>query len=209
MKSVMKWTLTFLIVLAGLPGLAQDAAPEGAMEGQGMPGMSEEQMEMMAAMQAAMTPGEPHEMLAESAGSWKLTFELWMAPGTEPMINEGTAERTMTLGGRVLEEKVSASMMGMPMEGLGRTGYNNVTDTWWSTWTDNMSTGLVTMTGTWDAEKQEMVFEGEVPSPMDGEMRTMRIVSHHEGADKEIAEFFEPGPDGEMHRTMRIVYERQ
>lgn len=206
MKSVMKWTLAFLIVLAGLPGLAQEGA---AAEGDGMPGMSEEQMAMMAAMQSAMTPGEPHEMLAKSVGSWKLTFELWMAPGAEPMVNEGTAERTMTLGGRVLEEKVSASMMGMPMEGLGRTGYNNITDTWWSTWTDNMSTGLIAFDGTWDAEKEEMVFEAEVPSPMDGELRTMRIVSRHEGDDKEIAEFFEPGPDGEMHRTMRIVYERQ
>ena len=32
-------------------------------------------------------------------------------------------------------------MMGMPFEGIGRTGYDNVTGKYWSTWIDNMSTG--------------------------------------------------------------------
>jgi hypothetical protein len=90
------------------------------------------------------------KMTADTAGEWKFTIKSWMDPEAEPMLSEGTAHRTMELGGRVVEEVVESSMMGQPFEGIGRTGYDNLTGEWWSTWTDNMSTGLMTMTGTYD-----------------------------------------------------------
>jgi len=55
-------------------------------------------------------------------------------PGTEPEVSTGTASRRMILGGRYLEETVHAMMMGEHFEGLGLTGYDNVTGSWWGTW---------------------------------------------------------------------------
>lgn len=163
----------------------------------------------MEAWQKAMLLGPQHEMLAKGVGSWTMTNRFWTDPDGEPMVSEGTAELSMELGGRVLTERVSAEMMGMPFEGIGRTGYDNVTGKWWSTWTDNMSTGLMTMTGTYDEATKTHHFEGEMADPMTGEMMPVKMTIHHESDDREVAEMFEPGPDGSMVRTMEIVYERR
>lgn len=207
MKSASTLFLILLLACTTAPALAQ-AEHQRAHEGppEGMPQMSEEQAAMMEAWQQAMAPGAPHEELAKTVGDWKLTVQFWMDPNGEPMTSEGTAKRKMTLGGRVLEEVVTADMMGMTMDGLGRTGYDNTKKEYWSTWTDNMSTGVMVMTGEQDGDK--MIFVGEATDPMTGGDKKMKIVIEPQGDDKEVAEFFEPGPDGQMIRTMKITYER-
>ena len=194
--------LALVTASAGSPLFAQQ---EESM-GEGMGGDME--AAAMMAMQKAMTPGAEHQMLAKGAGTWKMTARFWMDPAGEPMVSEGTVERHMELGGRVLEENVTATMMGMPFEGIGRTGYDNVTGTWWSTWTDSMSTGLMTMTGTWDDATKTTSFEGEAADPMTGGMKPVQMKVHYE-ADREVMEMYEPGPDGSMIRTMEVTYERQ
>ena len=130
-----------------------------------------------------------------------------MEPGAKPMVSVGTAERAMTLGGRVLEEKVSMMVMGMPMEGLARVGFDNVKGSHWSTWTDNMSTGVMMMEGTWDDATGEGTMEGEVIDLVTGKPMQVRMTSKMEG-EKEVSEFFE-NRGGEWVRTMELVYERQ
>ena len=199
-----------LIAIAPAGARAQDQGQEhghGEMQGHehGMGEMSAEQQAMMEAWQKAATPGPEHAKLAESAGRYKLTVKTWHQPGGEPEVSEGTAERTMTLGGRVLEERVTSTMMGMPFEGVGRTGYDNLKKTYWSTWTDNMSTALMIMHGT-IGDDGTATFEGDTIDPMTGDTMRMRIESHMEG-DKEVNEFFHPGPDGTEMKGMEITYE--
>lgn len=188
-----------ILLLAVAPMSAQE--PEGEMGK-----MSSEQAAMMEAWQKASTPGEPHEHLAESAGSWKLTIKMWDPSGGEPQVSEGTAERKMIMGGRHLEEHVEASAMGMPFEGYGLVGYDNVTGEYWGTWVDSMSTGLTLTTGTRDGDT--WVWEGKTPDPMSGGVETMKIVTTREGDDREVSEFYVL-EDGEQVKTMEIVYERQ
>jgi hypothetical protein len=195
-------SLVLVSASAGSPLFAQD---EEAM-GEGMGGDME--AAAMMAMEKAMTPGDEHAMLADGVGTWKMTVKMWMDPAMEPTISEGTAERRMELGGRVLEENVKADMMGMPFEGIGRTGYDNVTGTWWSTWTDSMSTGLMNMTGTWDEATKTHTWTGEAADPMSGTVKPVKMTSHYEDG-REVAEMYQPGPDGSMVRTMEIVYVRQ
>lgn len=182
-----------------------ETAAQGHEHGE-MGGMTAEQAAAMEAYQRAATPGAQHAKLAESAGSYKLSFKMWEAPGAEPQVSEGAAERTMTLGGRVIEERVSSTMMGMPFEGLGRTGYDNVTGRYWSTWTDNMSTGLFVMYGT-IRDDGSSTFEGDMADPVTGGTIRMRIEGRSEG-NKEIAEFYHPGPDGREMKMMEITYEK-
>ena len=181
-----------------------EPAAQGHEHGE-MGEMTAEQVAAMEAYQRAATPGAQHAKLAEGVGSYKLTFKMWEAPGAEPQVSEGTAERTMTLGGRVLEERVSSTMMGMAFEGIGRTGYDNVTGRHWSTWTDNMSTGLFVMYGT-VRDDGTSTFEGDMADPVTGGTIRMRIESRSEG-DKEIAEFYHPGPDGREMKGMEITYQ--
>jgi hypothetical protein len=214
-SNLLRWAAVcaaLLIAVAPAGAGAQDQGHEhghGEMAEQGHEhGMgemtAEQKAEMEAHMKAAST-GSEHAKLAEGVGSYKLTFKMWEAPGTEPQLGEGTAERTMTLGGRVLEEKVTATMMGMPFEGIGRTGYDNLKKAYWSTWTDNMSTGLMVMHGT-VRDDGTATFEGDTIDPMTGNTIRMRIEGRMEG-DKEVNEFYFPGPDGTEMKGMEIIYE--
>lgn len=172
---------------------------------------SPEEAAMMEAWERAMTPGPQHAELAALAGTWAMTTTWWMAPDSPPQVSQGTAVRTMILEGRVLEERVSSpEMFGQPYEGLAHTGYDNVTGAYWGTWTDNMSTGVVLTSGRWDDAAGMFVFEGESSDPLTGGRVPMRIESRRmDGADREVAVFFFPGPDGQMFKAMEIVYERQ
>jgi len=187
--------------------LALCAVPLAAQEGEEAPAADP----MMEAWQASMTPGPEHELMASMAGSWTLTMKMWMDPNAEPQSSTGTAERTMILDGRVLEERVTGEAMGTSFQGLGHTGYDNVTGQWWSTWMDNLGTGLTLMHGSVDEETHTVTWEGETSDPMTGGRSPMKIVIKHESADREVAEFFSPAPggSGEMVRMMELTYERQ
>lgn len=200
----------FAVVLAaawaGWATAQEEAAAPTAQEGEAP--AADPAME---AMMAAMAPGPQHEMLASRAGTWSFTMTFWPEPGAPPQTATGAAERAMAFGGRVLEESITSEVMGMPFEGVGHTGYDNVTGDWWSIWMDNMSTGVIVMQGSVDEESHTATWEGEMSDPMAGGKTPMKIVSRHEGPDKEVAEFYGPNPagGGEMVKTMEIVYERQ
>lgn len=186
--------------------IALCAVPLAAQEGEEAPAADP----MMEAWQASMTPGPEHEKMASMAGTWTFTMKMWMDPNAEPQSSTGTAERTMIFDGKVLEERVTGEAMGTPFQGLGHTGYDNVTGQWWSTWMDNLGTGLTLMHGSVDEETHTATWEGETSDPMTGGRSPMKIVIKHESADKEVAEFFSPAPGGgEMIRTMELTYERQ
>lgn len=193
--------LAVLLALCAVPAAGQEGDP---------PAGDPEMAAMMELWQASMTPGPQHSILASMAGTWTFTMKFWMDPSGEPEESTGTAERTMLFGGLVLAERVTGTAMGMPFEGLGHTGYDNVTGEWWGTWMDNMGTGVMLMSGTVDAETHTSTWQGEMSDPMAGGKTPMKMVVRHEGPDREVAEFFSPGPDGgEMIRTMELVYERQ
>ena len=184
------------VLLTAVPALAQEEAMEG-MEGMEHGEMSADEAAMMETWMKAMTPGPQHEMLQGMAGEWKFSITSWMEGSDEPMVSDGTAHRKMELGGRVLEEVVESSMMGQPFEGIGRTGYDNLTGEWWSTWTDNMTTGLMMMTGTWDEASKTWTWTGEGTNPMTGGAQKMKMTVVREGENKEVGTMWQSGADGE------------
>lgn len=174
-------------------------------EEQGMPQMSAEEKAMMEAWDKAAKVGPQQETLAGMAGDWTFEGTFWMAPDQPPMTTTGTATRTMILGGRVLVEKVTSSFMGQPFEGHGMTGYDNVAGTYWSTWMDNMSTALMTSTGTCD-DMGKCEFHSTMTDPMTGQPSNMRMTSEHH-PDSEVHRSYEVR-DGEEHLSMELEYTR-
>jgi hypothetical protein len=122
----------------------------------------------MKAWQEYMTPGEVHKMLQKSEGTWNGEITMWMAPGQEPTKSKGTAKNEMILGGRYLQGVNKGDFMGMPMEGISLTAYDNAKKKFYSTWIDNFGTGIMTMEGTWDAKKKAIHFKGTMTDPMTG-----------------------------------------
>lgn len=180
------------------------ASPLPAQEGG--EGEAGDMAAMMQAFQASLTPGEPHEELATTTGKFDLTVKTWMDPSQPPSESKATAEREMILGGRVLEERVDGSFMGMPFTGIGQTGYDNVTGRYWSTWMDSMSTAVFTQWGDYD-DDGHLVMIGEGADPMSGGMKEMKtVVAEIDG--KETIRFYEER-GGQEVQTMEIVYTRR
>lgn len=159
---------------------------------------------MMEAWQKAAKPGDPHAWLMDSAGTWNVKQTLWMQPGAEPMVNEGTAERKAILGGRVLRETFSSTFMGQPYQGVAHSGYDNVSGKFWMTWMDNMSTALYTGEGECKDGRTHCTYQMSGTDPMTGGQHTMRIEVAYEG-DREIHTFHE-AQEGEERKTMEMVY---
>jgi hypothetical protein len=186
--------------------LAVCLAAAGWAQADEAPAMSPEEAAAMAAFEKAATPGEAHAWLASLAGTWEFHGEFWMAPGAEAMHSMGTAVREAVLGGRVVREVVTSEMFGQPFEGVGHTGFDNVTGEFWSTWFDNMSTSLMMSTGA--CEGGVCTLEGTNTDPMTGQPAKVRMVSRHE-RDREIHEMWGPGPDGADFKMMELTYTRK
>lgn len=195
--------LIAVVVLILLTTVATAQEGEDAVEA-----MSPEQAEMMQAWEEAMTPGAEHERLAEAVGEWQATVKWWMEPGAEPSVSESTVTRSMSLGGRVLVEDWQGEMMGRPFIGHGRTGYDNVTGKYWSTWTDNMSTGLMVFEGQYDPESEKYTFHGSYADPISGEIIQSRSVGYMEESGREVMKMYEMRGDQEV-KTMEMILERR
>ncbi|MEM1082243.1 MAG: DUF1579 family protein, partial [Pseudomonadota bacterium] len=116
-------------------------------------------------------------------------------------------DQRRALGGRVLEERWSGDMMGMEFMGHGRTGFNNVTGEYWSTWTDNMSTGLMMFTGSFNESSNRFEFSSSYIDPVTKETVYSRSVATPEENGQETMEMYETR-DGEEFMTMRMTLTR-
>lgn len=170
--------------------------------------MSADEQAMMEAWKKSMTPGEQHAKLSKMTGDYELKIKSWMDPSAPPMESTATAHRDMMLGGRVLHESVKGQVMGQEFVGHGATGYDNVTGEYWSTWVDNMSTGVVVSRGNWDEEMGAMVFHGKYSDPMTGEMAKAKMVLKHGDDGSEHFAWYDIR-DGEEVKTMEITYTKK
>ncbi len=172
------------------------------------PPMSKEQMAMMEAMTKAMTPGANHQLLSSFAGNWMFTTRMWTNPSAPPTESNGTATYESIMGGRYVRSTAKAMMMGMPFEGGGIDGFDNVTGQFVSTWIDNFGTGITTFSGKYDPATKTITYSGEMADmtkPMSKVRirQTLRIVDddHHEMSWYETR-------NGKEAKTMEIVFTR-
>ena len=196
-----KLSFAFALLLLCVPAFAQEHHHSEAKKPQMDP-------KMMEAMMAAGTPGAAHKVLDGMVGTWNTKMTFWFAPGADPMGGEGISESKWVMGGRYIEQRFTGTMMGMPFEGLGYTGYDNVKKQYWGTWMDNMSTGMMMSTGSMGADGT-MTFHATYPDPMTGKdvkyEEKIKVVD----ADHTIFEMWAPGPDGKMYKQMEIHYTRK
>jgi hypothetical protein len=132
---------------------------------------------MMEMMMKAAAPGPMHELLKPMAGNWKTTAKSWMQPGAEPQVSEGTCESTWILGNRYLQSTYKGDMGGMPFEGVGIMGYDNMKKEFVSTWMDNMGTGVAMSEGTADASGKVLTMKSMMGDPQTGKMVPYKFVT--------------------------------
>ena len=162
----------------------------------------------MKAMMAYSTPGAIHQMLAKSAGTWNATVSMWMQPGTQPVSSSATCVNEMILGGRYLQSKNSGNFMGQPFEGIGLMGYDNAKKVFVNSWVDNMGTGIMNMTGTWDEATKSIKFSGTMVDPSSGKDMAFREVLHFVDDNNQVLEMYANAGGQEM-KTMEVKYVRK
>jgi hypothetical protein len=165
---------------------------------------------MMKKWMEAATPGEPHKKLNDAVGTWQTTMRSWVnGPDAEPTVSKGTAEVKWVLGGRFLQQDMKGEMMGMPFNGLGFTGYDNINKKYVSVWMDNSSTGLYTTEGTMDKEGKVLTTIGKMDDVTTGEHdKSMMYVQRFHSKDRQTFEFHDLSlPEGKT-RVGEIEYVR-
>lgn len=166
------------------------------------------QKAMMEAWMKASTPGDAHKKLDNMVGTWDVTVKSWMAPGQPPMESTGTAMNQWVLGGRWMEEKFTGSFMGMPFQGIGYTGYDNIKKQYVGTWMDNMSTAVMVSSGK-GGSGNTYEFTSTMDDMMTGKPQMITEKVTFTDADHHTMEMWGPGPDGKVYKSMEITYSRK
>lgn len=167
--------------------------------------MSEEAM--MAQWKAASTPSAAHARLTPMVGTWRAKTTFTMAPGGPSEVHGGTSVHRFVLGGRYLEQVYKGLSMGMPFEGIGYTGYDNVQKKYVGTWMDTFGTGLMSSVGVGNPtdERIDAVAEAIEPS---GNKKTFETIIRIRDHGHHSYEMWTKGPDGKKYRVMLVEYER-
>lgn len=126
----------------------------------------ENQQDMMKAWQEYMTPGPMHQMLAKEVGEWKTEISMWMDPAQPPTTAEGTMVCEALFDGKYFQSKHTSTFMGMPFSGIETFGYDNAKKTFFTTWIDNLGTGIMYLEGKLDEATQTVIYTGTMTDQM-------------------------------------------
>lgn len=198
------------IRLACLGMAAILATPVLSQDKQNTAGQDAAGGEMNAETQAWMkagTPNENHKRLEYMLGKWDCTVSIWEPGMDAPMESQGKSESRWILGNRYVSMHYKGAFMGMPFEGGGLTGYDNINKRYFSSWADTMSTGLTVDYGQYDAATDTFVYHGEMKTPM-GEMNKTKTVIKVVSKDQHIMTMYMVPDKGAQIKHMEITYNR-
>ena len=153
---------------------------------------------------AYSTPGDMHTMMKSWDGTWDAEITMWHAPGAPPETTKGKTTNKTIMDGRYQISNHSASMMGMPFEGMATLAYDNAKKKFISTWIDNMGTGIMNMEGNWDDASKSLTLTGKSIDPSAGTDKTMDMKEVFKIIDDkhQLMEMYGPGPDGKEFKRM-------
>jgi hypothetical protein len=162
---------------------------------------------MMKAWQEAMTVSDNHKMLAKTNGTWTGEVTMWMAEGAPAQTSASTSVTESIYDGLYSQTKHSGDMMGMPFQGTSIMGYDNMKKEFFSTWIDNMGSGVMVMTGQMTGKTINL--SGNVRC-MNGQDAPMREVFTMVDDDHMTMEMYGPDPaTGKEYKNMEIKYTRK
>ena len=167
-----------------------------------------DEAKQMAAWQKAMTPSKGHARLEPIVGSFATKTTFVMAPGQPPQTSEGSSEHRWVLGGRYVEQVYRGSSMGMPFEGIGFTGYDNVQKRYVGTWMDSFGTGIMDSVGVGKPSAKGMDFDSSCIDPSGKKVRFACKVRIKD-ANRHTYEMWTKGPGGKLFRMMLVEYTRK
>jgi hypothetical protein len=188
-------------------GDSKETTSEGKMEEKAWVPVDSAMMDK--AWKENMTIGDQHKMLAKSNGTWTGEVTMWMGEGAPPMKSTSTSVTKSLYGGLYQQTTHSGDMMGMPFEGMSVMGYDNMKKEYFSTWIDNMGSGVMLMTGQSDDAGKKITLTGTVRC-MNNQDANMREVFTTIDDNNQLLEMYGPDPKtGKEYKNMEIKYTRK
>lgn len=178
------------------------AKPKKASAKKGM-----DQAAMMEAWMKASTPSEAHQRLDAIVGKFRARTTFVMAPGDPEQTSDATSDHAWVLGGRFVEQRYKGASMGMPFEGLGYTGYDNVQKQYIGVWMDTFGTGLMPSAGVGRPSAKEIKFLAHAVDPTGRKLKFETSVKIKD-RDHHTFEMWTFTPGGKRFRTMIAEYTR-
>lgn len=163
----------------------------------------------MKAWQNFMTPGEHHKKLAKEVGTWEAEVSQWMDPSAPPTKSKATNVVTMAMNGLYQIGNFSSTMMGMPMKGQSTMGYDNAKKMYVMSWIDNLGSGIVQMSGTYDEATKTLNLKGTQTDPMTGGESAIREEIKYIDNDSYTMTMYGAGMDGKEMKFMEGTFKRK
>jgi hypothetical protein len=163
----------------------------------------------MKAWQDFMTPGENHKILAKEVGTWEGEVTQWMDPTQPPTKTKATNVVKMAFDGLYQISDFKTTMMGKPMQGKSTVGYDNVKKMYVSSWIDNMGSGIVNMTGTYDEATKTVNLRGKQSDPMTGTESDIRQEMKYLDDDTYVLSMYGAGMDGKEMKFMEGTFKKK
>ena len=165
-------------------------------------------------MQACMLAGEPgkmHEFLSKHAGVWNGKSQMWMGPGMDPIASDVTQTITTVMDGRYSKCEIAGEIPGMgPFNGIGFSGYDNVSQKFVGSWIDNHSTGIWNGTGVLSPDQKSLTWTYNYNCPVTKKPTTAREVNTFTDATHMKFEMFCIDPkSNKEYKCMQIEYTKK
>ncbi len=186
-----------LVAAAASPAAAQDKSKKSGAD----------EKAAMEAWQKAMTPGDGQKKLEPLVGTFDVKVRTWMDPSRPPDDTVGTSINSWVLGDRFVQMKYEGVFLGETFNGIGYTGYDNVSRKYISTWMDTASTGMMWSTGSFDGKV--LTTKAMVNDPMSGKPTPLDEKLTIVDADHHTLEMWGKAPDGKTFKMMEIQYSRK
>jgi hypothetical protein len=166
---------------------------------------------MMKAWMDFATPGAMHKWMEKTNGTWVCdSVSQWgMDPSAPPMKSKATNVQTSFAGGRYVVGKFTGTMMGQPFEGMSTMGYDNGKKMFVNTWIDNMGSGIVHMSGTYDEATKTLHLKGHQTDPMTGKDSDLREEMKMIDDNTYTLSMYGTGMDGKESKFMEGTFKKK
>jgi hypothetical protein len=155
-----------------------------------------------------MTPSDIHKEMAKWDGDWNEDIQMWNSPGAPPQTMQASCVNKMIMGGRYQESKTTGTFMGMPFEGTSTTGWDNARKMLFTSWIDNMGTGMMYLEGKWNEATKSAEFKGKMTNPMTGKAMDVRQIVKVIDDDTQMMEQYST-INGKEFKSLEIKFTRK
>ncbi len=162
---------------------------------------------MAKAWQDFATPGEMHKWMSSHEGTWEAEITSYMS-APEPTKSKATEVVKMIMNGLYQESNLSGIMMDMPFQGKSILAYDNAKKQFALTWIDNMGSGLLMMTGQYDAATKTLNLSGTQTDPATGKDSNVRQEQKFLDDDTYVLTMYGSGADGKEAKFMDGTFKR-